>query len=128
MFRATTPTHKFCFGTINPELFKEILLTYAQNDKVVLEKKKQDLVITSEEITVKLPKEETNEEITVDEETVTHYHATLKLTQEETKLFKIQNGLTITVQIRTIDNEGNVAASNKMKVSLQDVLNDEVLE
>lgn len=115
MFRATTPTHKFCFGTINPGLFKEILLTYAQNDKTVLEKKKQDLVITSEEVSI-------------NDETQTHYHATIKLTQEETKAFKIQNGQTITVQIRAIDNDGNVAASNKMKVSLQDVLNDEVLE
>ena len=115
MYRATTPTHKFCFGIINPDLFKEILITYVQNDSIILEKKKQDLVITSTEI----------EE---GEETITHYHAALKLTQEETKLFKIQNGINITVQIRAIDNEGNVSASNKMKVSLQDVLNDEVLE
>lgn len=115
MYRATTPTHKFCFGRVNPNLFKEILVTYAQNDTIILEKKKQDLVITSEDIMH-------------DEETETYYHATLKLTQQETNLFKTQNGLTIVIQIRAIDNEGNVSASNKMKVSIQDVLNDEVLE
>jgi len=115
MYRATTPTHKFCFGKVDPNLFKEILITYVQNDAIVLEKKKQDLVITSEDISTS-------------EGTETHYHAELKLTQEETKKFAIQPVSNITVQIRAIDNYGNVSASNKMKVSLQDVLNDEVLE
>ena len=115
MYRATTPTHKFCFGRVNPGLFKEILVTYVQNDMIVLEKKKQDLVITSEDVPV-------------GEGTETHYHAELKLTQEETKAFTLQQGGNIAVQIRALDNYGNVSASNKMKVSLQDVLNDEVLE
>lgn len=115
MYRATTPTHKFCFGTINPNSFKEILITYVQNGNIVLEKKKQDLVITSKETEEK-------------EETIICYYAELKLSQEETKLFSIKNGNNIDIQIRAIDHIGNVAASNKMKVSLLDVLNDEVLK
>ena len=115
MYRATTPTHKFCFGKVNPDLFKEILITYAQNDAIVLEKKKQDLVITSEDVPV-------------GDITETHYRAELKLTQEETNLFTVEHGNNITIQIRAIDNYENVSASNKIKVSLQDVLNDEVLE
>ena len=115
MYRGTTPTHKFCFGTVNPNNFKEILVTYAQNDKIVMEKHKQDLVITSEEISS-------------GEETMTHYHATIQLTQEEANMFYAQPAGNVNIQLRAIDNEGNVLASNKMKVSVLDVLNDEVLE
>lgn len=113
MYRATTPTHKFCFREVNPDDFKTILITYAQNDRIVLEKGKDDLTITSEDV-----------------EGETHYHASLKLTQEETKLFSLQSGKTgsVYIQVRACDYDGNVVASNMIKVSLLDVLNDEVLE
>lgn len=115
MYRGTTPTHKFCFGTTNPNDFKEILVTYTQDDKIIMEKHKQDLVITSEEIPS-------------GEETVTHYHATIKLTQEEANLFDGNRGKPVYIQLRAIDYYANVLASNKMQVSVLDVLDDEVLE
>ena len=110
MFRATTPIHNFCFRDINPEEFKTILITYAQNDKIIIEKGKDDLTIWTEEV-----------------EGETHYHASLTLTQEETKLFIAKPTSTVVIQIRAIDYNGNVVASNKMSLSVSDVLNDEVL-
>ena len=115
MYRGTTPTHKFCFGETDPNLFKEILVTYVQNDEIVLEKRKEDLVITSEDITS-------------GEKTVTHYHATVRLTQEEANAFSADPKSTVSIQLRAIDTAGNVMASNKMRFSVLDVLNDEVLE
>lgn len=111
MFRATTPTHIFCFGEINPSDFKTILITYAQNDRIVLEKNKEDLTIWTEEV---------NGE--------THYHASLKLSQEETKRFLAKPSSSVSIQIRALDYNDDVIASNKMTISVQDVLNDEVLE
>lgn len=110
MYRATTPTHNFCFGEVNPEDFKTILISYVQNDKIMLEKGKDDLTIWTEEV-----------------EGETHYHASLKLSQEETNLFSPKNS-TVYIQVRAADYEGNVVASDVVKVSLHDVLNDEVLE
>lgn len=110
MYRATTPTHNFCFGEVDPESFKTILISYVQNDKVVLEKTKDDLVFTSDEY-----------------EGETHYHASLKLTQEETNKFSAKTNY-VYIQIRACDYNQNVVASNIVKVSLFDVLNDEVLE
>ena len=115
MYRGTTPTHKFCFGEVNPNDFKEILITYSQNDIIMMEKHKQDLVITSEEISS-------------DEGTITHYHATIKLTQEEANLFNSDRGKPVFIQLRALDYYANVSASNKMQVSVLDVLNDEVLQ
>ena len=110
MYRATTPTHNFCFGDVNPEDLKTILITYVQNDKIVLEKTKSDLEFTTEEV-----------------EGETHYHASLKLTQEETNMFSPKTN-TIYIQVRAADFDGNAVASDIVKVSLHDVLNDEVLE
>lgn len=115
MYRGTTPTHKFCFGTTDPNDFKEILITYVQNDEIVMEKRKDDLVITSEEIPS-------------DEEPIVHFHATVKLSQEEANLFSADPKSIVAIQLRAIDYLGNVLASNKMKFSVLDVLNDEVLE
>ena len=113
MYRATTPMHNFCFGEVDPNDFKTILITYVQNDKIVLEKNKDDLTIITED---------------VDGET--HYHASLKLSQEETLLFSSKPGQsgTVSIQVRACDFDGNVVASDIVKVSLLDVLNDEVLE
>lgn len=110
MYRATTPTHNFCFGEVDPESFKTILISYVQNDKIILEKTKDDLRFTSEEY-----------------EGETHYHASLKLSQEETRMFSEKSNY-VYIQIRASDYDQNVVASNIVKVPLLDVLNDEVLE
>ena len=44
MIRATTPKQVFTFEQ-NPNIFEKILITYAQNDKIILEKEKSDLTI-----------------------------------------------------------------------------------
>jgi hypothetical protein len=113
MYRATTPTHNFCFGDVDPQNLKTILITYVQNDKIVLEKTKSDLEFETKE---------------VDGET--HYHASLKLSQEETSSFIASSShpSPVSIQVRAADYDGNVIASNIMKVSVLDVLNDEVLE
>lgn len=110
MYRATTPTHKFCFGDINPDDLKSILITYVQNDKIVFEKTKNDLTISAEEV-----------------EGETHYHASLKLAQEETNMFSPKTS-SVYIQVRALDYNDNAVASDIVKVSLHDVLNDEVLE
>ncbi len=110
MYRATTPTHNFCFGEVDPESFKTILISYVQNDKIILEKTKDDLQFTSEEY-----------------EGETHYHASLKLSQEETRMFSEKSNY-VYIQIRASDYDQNVVASNIVKAPLLDVLNDEVLE
>ncbi len=104
MIRATTPTHRFIFDQ-NPELFERILITYAQNGRIVLEKEKEDL--------------------TFEEPTEGQYPAYVQLTQEETNLFKAS---TVTVQVRVLTTGGDVLASEKKSIGVENVLNDEVLE
>ena len=111
MFRATTPVHTFVFKE-DPTEFEKILITYAQNGQILLEKTKEDLDFDTYD-----PTECGN----------TMYTASLQLTQEETKLFQAQSGSSAKVQVRVKDSEGNVWASDKKSVLLRDVFNDEVL-
>lgn len=111
MYRATTPTHYFCFGDSDPESFKSILITYVQNDKIILEKTEKDLTFGT-----KIVGEETK------------YYASIKLSQEETKLFSARPNASVSIQVRALDYSGNAVASCKNKISVLDVLNDEVLE
>ena len=111
MFRATTPVHTFVFNE-DPTEYEKILITYAQNDQIVLEKNKEDLYFDTYNPT---------------ECGHTIYIASLQLTQEETKLFQAENGTCVKIQVRVKDSEGNVWASDKKSVHLRDVFNDEVL-
>jgi len=110
MYRATTPKHIFVFEDDPRVTFKQILITYAQDDQIVLEKGKDDLVVTEAE--------------GCDGATV--YEAALRLTQEETNLFN--NRSAVKVQIRAMTYMDEVIASERMTVSVHDVLNDEVME
>ena len=105
MYRATTPRHTFVFNVNPEETFQTILITYAQDNEIVLEKGKEDLTFT------------TSGE--------SEFEATLMLTQEETKLFS--NKSSVKVQVRVLTNNGEAAASTKMTIPVNDVLNDEVL-
>ena len=101
MIRATTPRHVFVFEDINPEEnFSSILVTYAQND----------LEFSTE---------------TCGKKQV--YIASYRLTQEETKLFSSKPRNVVEVQVRALTNGGDVYASDKRSITVQDVLNDEVL-
>lgn len=109
MYRATTPLHTFVFDVNPAETFKTILITYAQDDVIVLEKGKDDLSVVA----------------ATDCNGDPVYEASLRLTQEETKLFNAQSR--VKVQVRALTNEDEAVASEKMIVSVLDVLNDEVL-
>lgn len=114
MIRATTPKHIFLFGDDHdPAEYKRILITYAQGDDIVLEKTKDDLTI----------------ETIVNEDTgdLLGYKAWFRMTQDETKKFRANAGKLVQVQVRALTVEGEALASDKRIVSVQDVLNDEVL-
>jgi len=112
VYRATTPTHTFIFDIDPDESFEQILITYVQNDNVILEKDKSDLTFSSD----------------TSHECETQYLASLKLTQEESNLFSANPRSTVTIQLRALTPSGDAVASEKMYLSVQDVLNDEVLE
>ena len=111
MIRATTPKQTFIFD-INPDNFSKILITYAQNDKIILEKTKGDLTIGP---------------VTDAFEQVTGYSAWFRMTQEETNKFEAGPGKQVTVQVRVLTIGNEALASEKKTFSVQDVLNDEVL-
>lgn len=104
MFRATTPLHKFVFEQ-NPELYVAILITYAQNNRIVLEKRKEDL--TFEQIEAG------------------GYMAKIKLSQEEANLFKPGS---VSVQVRVLTEDGDALSCEIKSIGVKEVLNDEVLE
>lgn len=111
MYRATTPKHVFLFEVNPEESFERILITYSQSDRIVLEKEKSDLEF----------------EQTTDCHNNPVWSASYRLTQEETKLFSPNPGNQVKVQIRVLTYAGEAMASDKKTLSVQDVLNDEVL-
>lgn len=100
MRRATTPTHKFTFP-VDPENFEQILITYAQNNKIILEKNRNDL-------------------------TIDDYTVYVRLTQEESNLFNPR--IPIQVQVRGLTYSGTAVASKIFERPVEEVLNDEILE
>ena len=111
MIRATTPKHQFIFN-VDPTEFEKILITYKQGDRIVLEKTELDL---------------TFEENTIGSTPDVEYVAWFRLTQEETNLFTTTGSSTYQVQVRVLTVNGEALASDKKKIVIQDVLNDEVL-
>lgn len=98
LIRATTPTHYFTF----PEIaFARILITYAQEGEIILEKNESDLTWNGNV-------------------------ASVTLTQEETNLF--QAGVDAKRQVRTLTEEGDALVSYEDVIKVAGVLNDIVLE
>lgn len=121
MYRATTPIHTFIFDVDPEETFKEILISYAQDGTVLVEKEKEDLTIVEKE----------------DPDGNKYWEASLMLTQAETNKFSAQSGIcsglqnaikTVDIQVRALTYADEAVASEKMMVMVKDVLNDEVLE
>lgn len=121
MYRATTPTHTFIFDVDPEETFKTILISYAQDGTVLVEKDEEDLTIVEKQ----------------DPEGNKYWEASVTLTQAETKKFTAQgeacwgsqNAIkTVDVQVRALTYADEAVASEKMMVMVKDVLNDEVLE
>ena len=111
MIRATTPKQVFIFDK-DPELFEKILITYSQNDKIILEKQKSDLTL---------------EEIRNPSNKLEGYSVWFRMTQEEANLFLSGPGKQAVVQVRVKSKNGEVLASEKKTFSVQDVLNDVVI-
>lgn len=103
MIRATTPKHIFVFDTdINPASYSRILITYSQNNKIIMEKEKDDLTIENNTVW-------------------------FRMTQEDTNRFRAGNDCPVQVQVRVLTVAGEALASEKRTLTVQDVLNDEVL-
>ena len=100
MIRATTPKHSFKFPS-DPQAYKEILITYQQKGKIILELKEEDL--------------------TFGEENTAFY----KLSQEQTKKFNAM--VPVRIQVRILDADDNAFASSIFSINVHEVLNDEVL-
>lgn len=109
MIRGTTPTHTFTFDNLDPQTFKVLNIYYAQQGVEILSKGKEDCTFSTKE---------------TDSKTV--YLASVTLTQEETKIFKPKYD--VEVQLRVLTADDRALASPKYKLSVWDVINDEVLE
>lgn len=100
MIRGTTPTHTFQIP-FNTNLVKEIRVSYAQKDVVVVEKTTEDCKLDGMNITV-------------------------KLTQEETLRFS--ENVMAALQLRVLLNDGNVLATPVLRLDVGELLQDEVIE
>ena len=101
MIRATTPTHKFVLPFDYASYVKELLITYRQGNEIILEKDKNG--------------------VSFDGNTIY-----LHLSQEETNLFKVN--ISVDIQVRVLTNRNEAMASEIYKLSVKEVLNDEVLK
>lgn len=99
MHKGTTPKHTFKIP-FKTETIAILRVTYAQRDEIVVEKTEADCTLEGDEIIVKLSQEET-------------------LSFDENEFVKIQ--------IRIITTDGEALVSNKIRLSVGDVLNKEVL-
>lgn len=99
MRRVTTPVHKFTFP-IDPTTFEQIVVTYGQKNKKIFEIHKADM-------------------------TFDNYTASVKLSQEETKLLDAR--LPVQIQLRGLTYSGNAVASKIFEIPIGEVLNDDIL-
>ena len=109
MIRGTTPTHTFIFDNLDPSTFKVLNIYYAQQGVELLSKSKDDCVFSSEET-----------------EDGLIYSVSVTLTQEETLRFKPKYH--VKVQLRVLTEDNCALATPEYEMSVQDVINDEVLE
>ena len=109
MRRGTTPTHTFVFKDLNPETFKVLKIYYAQRGQEILSKTSKDCAFSSEET-----------------EDGTNYLVSVTLSQENTKLFNPK--YPAEVQLRFLTNDDRALATEKYKLNIEDVINDETLE
>lgn len=98
MNRGTTPTHIFTMS--DTSIIKEIKITYAQKNVVVLEKRTEDCIIEVGKVFV-------------------------RLTQEET--FKFSHNSLVDIQIRILTHDDNALISQIITVPVGVCLDNEVL-
>lgn len=99
MRRGTTPTHIFK-TSIDLTEAEVIFITYRQGNKNVLEKSREDLIVTNEQVSV-------------------------KLTQEETLLFSINDA--VKIQIRAKYADQSAIASNVITTKADVILKEGVI-
>ena len=99
MLIGTTPTHTFSLP-FNTGIISKIKVTYAQNGRVILEKKDKQCVLDGNTVS-------------------------LKLTQEDTFLFEY--GKNVEIQMRILTMGGDALASNIRVISADKCLDNEVL-
>lgn len=102
MIRGTTPTHIFNLP-IDTNLISSLIITYKQNDEIVLTKELDACSLGERSIS-------------------------LKLTQEESLLFDCTGNGYAKVQIKVLTQSGDVLSSRVSFVKVEECLNDEVLE
>ena len=100
MTRGTTPTHTFTFSVDLSDV-KDFVITYVQKGKIVLEKKKDDCMISGSTISV-------------------------TLTQQETLKFDDHTSM-VEIQAKVLMTGGTVLASNIFNTYVSRILNEEVL-
>ena len=100
MIRGTTPTHTFSIP-FDESVISSIKIIYAQNKNTVFEKLKEDCVFEGNTVSI-------------------------TLTQEET--FEFDHGYPVEIQIRILTTEGKAIASEIRRVSVGELLDDEVLK
>lgn len=98
----TTPTHRFKFKVpIDPASIKRVSIVYSQENINVLKKTEKDCTIESDRIF-------------------------LKLTQDETNLFR--EGKTIEIQLRLYTTGGDAPITKIVREACDKTLDDEVLK
>ena len=107
MIRATTPLQEFTFES-NPADFARILITYKQDEVIVMEKTQNDLSFSSY----------------IGEDGIIVYLAAFRMTQEEANMFQPEP---VRVQVRVLTSDGEALASDITTMRVTDVLDDEVL-
>lgn len=100
MIRGTTPTHIFNLP-VDTSTLKEVRITYEQFQRAVIEKTETDVQMEGKTIT-------------------------LTLTQEETLKFKHTSK--VRVQLKVLTTTGAALASPIKELSVDEILNEEVLE
>lgn len=99
MICGTTPTHIFKIPFDTSQL-KEIRISYAQDDEVIVEKNTSDCILEGDKITV-------------------------TLSQEDTLKFSHRKAVELQLKVLTVD--GCVLANNVIRVRVEEILNKEVL-
>lgn len=108
MYSATTPKHTIAFPVPSEEI-KAVVITYAQDGEIILEKSKDDLTFE-----------------TVEQGGVEFYTGWLRLTQEETLKFDAQKGK-YCMQVKALSYFDEVIAGDKRFYSVVPSLHEKVM-
>lgn len=100
MKRGTTPTHTFTLP-FDVDIIDKVRILYAQGGTLKLKKENADTTMAGNTISV-------------------------ALTQEDTLL--LQSGKTVDIQLRVLTNDGNALASDIIRVFVETLLENEVLQ